>query len=298
LVITPHGEDIHVVPEIGFGQRLDPEQRPKIESALQSADLVTAISRSVEQSLLDACVDSRKIRCVPNGVDVNRFEGLQRLDAREWLGLPPDARIVATIGNFHPRKGQDHLIRAMALVAQREPRARLVVVGIGTERLRPLVEELGLQRSVILAGRVEVPFQGSGTDYEAEDRRDYVAALLRSSEVYVSAGVGEGAEGLSLAVLEALAAGVPVVATAISGNTDIIDDGQNGLLVPPGDPRLLAERILMLITDSELRGRMSEQARCTGRRYGWREIAARYLAVYEEARSIAGRRLAGDGQEA
>lgn len=285
LVVTPHGEDIHVVPEIGFGQRLDPVQRPKIQYALDNANLITAISKGVEKSLFDANVDPAKIRRIPNGVDIDRFDKPQILNVREWLKFPPDARIVVTIGNYHPRKGQDVLIRAMSEVVASEPRARLVVIGTKTEALSPLIRELNLDKEVRLTGRLDVPVPrpNAENDGGADAQADVVAAILKSSEMYVSAGTYEGAEGLSLAVLEALACGLPIVATRISGNVDIIADGENGLLVPPSEPGPLAERILRLLKDREMHAQMAENARATGRRYRWREIALQYLDVYQEA---------------
>lgn len=284
LVITPHGEDIHVVPEIGFGQRLDPVQRPKIDYALQKAALVTAISKGVEQSLLNANVDPAKIRQVPNGVDVERFETPQSLNVREWLKLPSDARIIVTIGNYHPRKGHEVLLRAMAAVVKSEPRARLVIIGIGTEALLPLIRDLKLDQYVTLTGRLDIPITGAtqGDSSRGQTQPDYVAAILKSSDMYVSAGTFEGTEGLSLAVLEALACGLPIVATRISGNVDIIKDGQNGLLVQPSVPEPLAEQMLRLLNDQGLRVQLAENARVTGRGYQWREIALQYLEVYRE----------------
>ena len=95
--------------------------------------------------------------------------------------------------------------------------------------------------------------------------------------------LGEGAEGLSLAILEAMAAGLPVVATNISGNRDIIKNGENGFLVPPDDPAHLAKAILQLLSDNQTRIRMGADAKELAKRYGWHQIAREYLAVYQEA---------------
>ena len=149
LVITPHGEDIHVIPEIGFGQRLDPIQRPKIEYALKNADVVTAISGSIKASLLDAGTAPEKIREIPNGVDLERFQKTSGTDVRRWLGLPPDARLLVTVGNYHPRKGHESLLRAMPYILKSEPRARLVIVGRNSGELLPLIDFNGLNGSLL-----------------------------------------------------------------------------------------------------------------------------------------------------
>ena len=101
--------------------------------------------------------------------------------------------------------------------------------------------------------------------------------------MYVSAGVQRNSEGLSLAVLEAMAAGLPIAATRISGNTDVVTDGVNGLLTEPADETALAHAILRMLSDDLLRQRMSSAARETASRYGWVNVAQRYVKVYEDA---------------
>jgi glycosyltransferase involved in cell wall biosynthesis len=285
LVVTPHGEDIHIIPEIGFGQRLDPIQRPKINFALQGAEMLTAISASVEASLLDAGAPQDKIRRVPNGVDIERFQRPIAADVRKWLQLDEKSRLIVTVGNYHPRKGHDTLIRSMPLILAEEPRARLIIVGRNTDTLHPLIRKLDLDDKVKLTGPISFPA------IVAEQRRaqsaphepDWLAAIYRSSEMYVSAGVDEGAEGLSLAVLEAMAAGLPVVATNISGNRDIVCHGDNGFLVPPANPSKLAETVLLLLKSNDIKFRLGRKAKEIANQYQWREVAHQYLSVYQEA---------------
>ena len=214
LVITPHGEDIHVIPEIGYGQRLDPVKRHKIGYALQKAELVTAISDSVEASLLNAGAPRAKIRKVPNGIDEERFRRPVGADIRKWLRMEEDARLIVTVGNYRPCKGHEVLIRSMPFILSREPRARLVIVGKTPASLNALAEKPELQNKVVLTGTIEFPIPSNGKKAAGKPvEPDWLAGLYQQSEVYVSAGIGEGAEGMSLAMLEAMAAGVPVVAS-------------------------------------------------------------------------------------
>lgn len=234
LVITPHGADIQSIPELGHGLRLNPVLNKKIMRAVKGAELVTAISKNIETGLIDAGAEKGRIRLIPNGVDLGRFSRLRSEQIRGWLGVTQDARLIVTIGRYNPRKGQDYLVRAMPMILAREPRARLVIVGNGTDTLLPLIGELGLQGKVVLTGGI-TPTQEvlvrTDAPASASQERDYLAELLCSSELYVSAGIQNNAEGLSLAVLESMAAGLPIVATAISGNTDVVTHGENGFLV-------------------------------------------------------------------
>lgn len=285
LVVTPHGEDIHVIPEIAFGQRLDPIQRPKIEFSLQKAELLTAISDSVEDSLLGAGAPQGKIRKIPNGVDIDRFQSpVSTTDVRKWLQFPEDSRLIVTVGNYHPRKGHEVLIRAMPIILESEPRSRLVIVGRNSGELKPFLREFALEGKVKLTGPINFPsITSNDSNFLNSKKPDWLAGIYGSSEMYVSSGLGEGAEGLSLAILEAMAAGLPVVATNISGNRDIIKNGENGFLVPPDDPAHLAEAILWLLNDNQTRIRMGADAKDVAKGYGWQQIIQKYLAVYQEA---------------
>jgi len=291
LVVTPHGQDIQSIPEIGHGLRLDPALNEKIVFAVQNADLVTAISKNIENALLDAGAAPGRVRLIPNGVDLARYRRPPSTDIRRWLGVEPEARLIVTIGRYNPRKGQDYLVRAMPRILAQEPRARLVIVGNKTEALSPLIRELGLEARVVLTGGISPSrsiLAGSLPAGETVEP-DYLAELLAASEMYVSAGIQNNAEGLSLAVLEAMASGLPVVATAISGNTDVVSEGENGHLVAPADETALADGILRILTQPANLDRLRGRARETASRYAWTNVAQQYVDCYREAMEISRR---------
>lgn len=288
LIVTPHGVDIHTIAELGHGLRLNPRLREKIDYAVRRADALTAISDSIEAALLEAGAAEAKLHRIGNGVDLERFRKPVSADVHAWLGVPREARLLVTVGNYHPRKGQARLVRVMPSVLARAPRARLVIVGRNTEVLLPLIDELGLRDRVLLTGQLD------GALHARADT-DWLAALLARAAVYLSAGTAEGAEGLSLAVLEAMAAGLPVVATDISGNRDIVKDGENGFLIPPDNEMALADRVATLLTHDDRRARMGSAALASVQPYGWRDVANRYVDLYREVARPRGvsRRVAG-----
>ncbi|PXF54979.1 MAG: hypothetical protein C4B57_05075 [Deltaproteobacteria bacterium] len=263
LVVTPHGEDINIVSELGFGMRLNTAVGPKINYTLERTEMLTAISAGIEASLVNAGALREKIRRIPNGVDVERFQKpAVAADIRKWLKLPAESRVILTVGNYRPCKGHEVLIRSMPLILYAEPNIYLVIVGRGTDKLRPLLRELDLDEKVRLTGSISFPAVASwGQSHSVNHSPDWLACLYRSSEMYVSAGMDEGAEGLSLAVLEAMAAGLPVVATNISGNKDIVIHGDNGFLVPPADPSKLAETVLLLLKSNDIKFRLGRKAK-------------------------------------
>jgi teichuronic acid biosynthesis glycosyltransferase TuaC len=284
IIVTPHGADIHKVPEIGFGHRLDPVMDRKIRWALQQADYATAISRSVVSSLRDAGLQGDRIVEIPNGVDVERFRRRPSFDVHEYLGIPRDAALVLSVGNYHPRKGHELLIRAVRRAARQVEKLTLVIVGAGSKRLTPFIEREGIGDLVKLTGPLPYPLPG-------ETRPDVLAALLQASSLYVSSSIGEGSEGLSLALLEAMSAGVCTVASDVSGNRDVIIHKKNGWLFPSNSEEQLAGALVTLSRDPRLRHELGAAARADVDQHSWSNIAARYVDLFEQAIRV--RRVGG-----
>lgn len=282
LVITPHGADIDTLPEHGYGLRLNPEKREKSDFALDKADAVTAISDGIYQSLIKAGVKPEKIHAIPNGVDCERFNGLDVGNGSDVPYIPAGSKTLITVGNYHPRKGHEDIIRAMPSILDKIHNAVLVIVGKGTDALKPTIEDVDVSDRVILTGSIPPWIGASAHDCSSgkDDTPDVVAALYKNSDVYVSAGIGEGAEGLSLAVLEAMAAGLPVVGTAITGNRDVITDGINGFLATPSDPGDLAEKVVTCLENESLRSSLSGGARKFAAGTDWTNVAERYTELY------------------
>ncbi len=277
LVITPHGVDIHVIPKLNFGLRLDPVKNRKIRYAIEKAEALTAISKSVADSIADAGGRREKIHMIPNGIDIERFQkAADKTELYDWLGLRHDAKIILTVGNYHKRKGQDFLVRAMPAILKSSPLARLVIVGRGTQKLIPIIKELGLEEKVLLTGTL--PFMVNVTDGET----DRLAALYKHCQLYVSAGIDKEAEGLSLALLDALAAGKPIVATDISGNRDIVEDGKNGLIVEPENAQAIAAGVLGVLSDRQNMEKYEKNSRQKAKSMEWSNIARQYCMLYEK----------------
>lgn len=165
-----------------------------------------------------------------------------RAAARATLGLGEGARVVGTVGNFTAKKDQATLLRAFASVPDSPGGTHLVLVGLGPleDDLRALADELGIGPRVVWPGS-----------------RDDVFALLPGFDAFV---LSSRFEGLPIALLEAMASGVAPVATEVGGIPSVITDGQDGLLVPPGDPDALAAALGKVLDDDALRADLGRQA--------------------------------------
>jgi glycosyltransferase involved in cell wall biosynthesis len=208
---------------------------------------------------------------VPCGVDAARFRAdpAAPRTAADWRAPSGGARVV-TLGRLVPRKGVDTVIAALAQV----PDAQLIVAGgpaadqldrdPEVRRLRGCARAAGVGDRVVFAGRV---------------RHDDVPELLRSADVVVS---DPWYEPFGIVPLEAMACGSAVVASAVGGHLDTVQDGVTGLLVPPRDPGALAERIARLLAQPRLRAELGGAGlRRVRTRYSWDQIAAETESVYE-----------------
>ncbi|MBX3415901.1 MAG: glycosyltransferase family 4 protein [Pirellulales bacterium] len=217
--------DVHWQLEANFGRRIK-------RQCLRAAAFV-APSPAIERELIAAGYPRERIHFIANGVPVQPLrDPAQREEVRSWLArsqpglyVHPGAKLAVYTGRLHASKGLTHLIEAWHTVVRHDPTARLWLVGEGPERpqLVRLIRELELNGNVVLAGAF-----------------DQVDDLLAAADLFVLPSLEEG---MSLALLEAMAAGLPVVATDIPGNRLLIESEQQGLLVPPAAPESLAQGI-------------------------------------------------------
>ena len=272
------GETVKVATRrMDYPLRRDPVTRFLYGKAL---DRVVAISEAVRREVLRLGIPPERVPLVPSGVDAARFAPLreageeERRAARRALGLPREGPWVGTAATHHPRKGLDVLLRAAALLEGRGRRFFLLLAGEGPagEELRALSRELGLEGRVFFPGKVEP----SERIYAALD-----VFCLPSRK-----------EGLGVAALEAMASGLPVAASRAGGLAESVRDGETGILVPPGDPRALAEGLERLLSDGELRRRMGRAgARRVEERYTARAMGEGNLRIYREV--LEGRKRGG-----
>jgi glycosyltransferase involved in cell wall biosynthesis len=234
-------------------------------------DEVIAVSGAVASSIATHGV---RVTVIPNGVDAEgiRRAALPRAEARAALGVPDDAPVVGTVGGITAKKGHVGLVRAARAVIDTHPEACFVFVGlpIDPEPVQAEIARLGLGDAVVMAGY-----------------RPDAATLMPAFDVYC---LPSRFEGMPVSLLEAMAVGLPSVATAVGGVPEVATDRDDALLVPPDDPDRLAEALIALLGDGERRGRMGERARETAGRHSIEAMVRRTEAVYESA--VARRRAA------
>jgi len=201
------------------------------------------------------------------------YHGLDRSSMERWppadgvrqeFGIPEQAPVIGTVANFRHTKGHGYLLQAAALVRRSVPDVRFLLVGQGPleAEVRLEAERLGLGGTVIFAGF-----------------REDVPRLTAAIDVFALSSVHEG---LSIALMEAMALGKPPVVTRVGGLPELVEDRRHGLLVPPADPTALAAGILTLVQDPSLRARMGQAARQRAADFDIRTAVLRMEEVYAE----------------
>lgn len=211
-----------------------------------SLDMIIAISDHVARFTIARGVqDRRKVRRVYHGLDTDdaRERERERLRLRAELGVGADDFLVGNVGRLAPQKGQRHLVSAMPALLSRVPGAHLAIVGGGDLEpvLRALARELGVQERVHLLGA----------------RRD-ARAFMHAADAFAMPSIWEG---FGIVLLEAMAAGLPIVASRVATIPEVVVDGETGILVPPGDANALADALATLALDRKLAGRYGAAGR-------------------------------------
>ena len=212
----------------------------------QWADQILCVSRALlDQSRAIWRLPTGRLRVVYNGIDLAQFApaGAATLPIRCELGLAPTDLVITTVAVLRRPKGLEFMVHALAGLVHIYPQLRYLVVGDGEDRARleQLVAELGLTGHVV--------FSGVRTDVER---------VLQAADIFVLPSL---TEALPTVIAEAGAAGLPVVATAVGGTAEMVDDGRSGFLVRPGDAIALATACARLLADRALRGRMGSRGR-------------------------------------
>jgi glycosyltransferase involved in cell wall biosynthesis len=265
FVVSLHGSDVFLA------ERLAPA-RALARRALSAAGAVTACSDDLHRRGLALGARAERTRTVPYGVDVQAFA--PRPDApqvRERLGVPQDAFLVLAVGRLVEKKGFAYLVEAAA----RTGGVRVVIAGEGDLR--------GALAAQVRASGAPVTLPGALP-------RELVAAALSEADVVVVPSVVDAAgnvDGLPNVLLEAMAAGRPLVASRVAGIPQVIEDGRNGLLVPEKDTRALAEALRRLLREPDTRARLGAAARRTAvAELSWDVAARRFEEGYAQAAAL------------
>ena len=235
-------------------------------AALFTDRIITLTEREVWEHVQLGVAPRTKFVAIPSGV---RLEGFSESSVdpgrlKESLSIPEGCRVIGCVGRLTYPKGHRVLIEAAALLVQDIPHVRFLIVGDGelTEEIQSLVLAKGLKGNVSFLGW-----------------RDDVPDLLRIMDLFVLASLNEG---MGRVLVEAMAAGRPIVATRTGGIPDVVQDGKTGILVPPGDPHRLAQAMKLLLNNQELASRMGEEGTRRAKEFSSEAMIESIQQLYEQ----------------
>lgn len=207
------------------------------------AQKLVAVSKKMYHASLREGVHPERIVTILNGIRPLPIENRSRLEVRKEAGMDVNDAVLISVGRLVYAKAHEVIIASMPAVLKEFPNAKVEIVGEGPLRadLQSQIERLGLSNSVKLLGQ-----------------SDDVASRLANADVFI---LSSRSEGLPIALLEAMSAGLPCVATKVEGVDEVLVEGEHGLVVPIENPEALAKAILQLLRDPEARSRMGEAAR-------------------------------------
>jgi D-inositol-3-phosphate glycosyltransferase len=281
---TPIVQMFHTLGEMKNRVAQFPEEREGVYRLKGERQVIARADRIVVATLAEQAqlqwlyrADPAKMRIVPPGVDVSHFYPIPVDEAKQFVGLAPDDRMLLFVGRIEPLKGLDTLIRAIAclnLSGLKEP-VRLAIIGGEPEaspdemtaemaRVQALCDELCVGKLVVFLGK------------RSQDTLPY---YYSSAEALV---MPSHYESFGMVALEAMACGTPVVASQVGGLAYLVRNGETGYTVPDGDSDALCNCLTGLLGDVQLRWTLGRQAAEYAQNYSWEKIAAQIVEIYQE----------------
>ncbi len=235
--------------------------------SLRRLDMIIAVSEDIRKRLIERGVEEARIVCIENGVDLDGYQapdGWGRSEFKKSLGIKTDSFVIGTLGRLTPQKAHHVLLKAAKRVIVEKPFAVFIIAGDGflKDELKEYAEQLKISQNVKFLG------------FRSDTRR-----LLSIMDVFVLSSIDEG---LPMAMLEAMAAKLPVVATSVGDIPKVIKNDENGLLVEPKNSNALADKILFLLDSPTVRKTIGIKGFETVKEYYSKEaMCKKYLSVYE-----------------
>jgi len=240
LIITAWGSDVLIDAKESFFKRV------VVKYALRKADLITCDGENMREAMTKLGADSQKINIIYFGIDTQKFSPKQRSEKlREELGISNSPMIIS-LRNLEPIYDIESLVKSVPLVLKDIPEAKFVIAGRGSREaeLKRLAKSIGVLDSIMFIGMIP---------------NDELPQYLTSADIYVSTSLSDA--GLAASTGEAMACGLPVIITDFGVNREWVEDGKNGFIIPLKNPKALAEKIITLLGNEDLRTKFGKKNR-------------------------------------
>lgn len=273
MVFRPVGDDLST--HSGIGTLADPQILALTKKLLPNAPAVIALSKGMAADCLALGAEPTRVIEIPNAVDAARLAAsdTRKIAARAKHGIPAEATFLLSVGRNHPQKNYPVLLEAYRILQSRGIRFHAAIIGRDSKALAPAILDLKLN-GIVQYHEVQVE-----QDDLAQLPPDALLGWYHSADIFVMPSV---LEGFSTAMLEAAAAGLPIVTSDGPGCADFIRHGQDGCMVPVSNPEALANTLQELIESAASRKQWSNAALARAADFSWEMTLSRYVALYEK----------------
>lgn len=268
------GEDIQRFPEIDYGYRLDPSIDAQARRQYPKFDGFVALTPSVRDEYQALGIPPEKIKIIPNGVDLKRFSDTPPNQALKEELAGKDGKLVLTVGRYHPKKGFDLIPEIAKRLKGMGIKFTWLVVGRGNEILAEMHPNLG-ELGVRVIANTE---KGNAADSFSLPSASLIE-LYKTADVFAFPTL---LETFGMVLVEAMAAGLPIVTTDAPGVRDVITDGVDGIKVKTGDTAAFVEMLAGVMSEPGRAAALSAGSLAAAARYDWKTVTASYIDFYKD----------------
>ncbi len=279
VVLRAFGEDIQRSKKLNYGYTLDSRKKERLKKALQSIHRVIAMTNGLGDSFYALDVPPTKVINIPNTVNVSRFNRkINRKLIREQLGISENTTLFITVGRYHIKKGHDLIPEIADSLRGKHVNFKWLLIGNGLDKLKNEIEYRDLSNYIILKDEIGIQdaFNKNG---ESKIPNDDLIDLLKCADIFV---FPTRLEGFPMVIIEAMAAGIPIVTTNSPGTKEVVTHNTTALLSEIDDVESMISNIAGLINNNDLREKLVQNAKKELPKYDLNNVAEQYLSLYTQ----------------
>ena len=277
-VLRSHGDDIQKDEKLNYGIRLNSNIEKKIKITLSKMTSLVALTPTVRDCYLELGVNNDKIVEIPNAIKLSRFkQNVDRNVIRKQIGVRDDETLILTTGRYHLKKGYEYIPEAANILKNMGIKFRWLIIGRGLNELVPLIQKWQVNDVIILKSKIWKPDSKSKLN-KVLLPSDELIKIYKSADIYVFPSL---LETFGMVLIEAMAAGLPVITTNAPGCCDIVTNNYNGLVSECKNVQSLVKNIKLILEDSILREKLILNSKRFVEKYDWQFITEKYEKLYK-----------------
>ena len=276
-ILRTHGDDIQKDEELQYGLGINPIFEKKIKITINKKNHLIALTDTVKQCYTDYGISISKISIIPNGIKTSLFNIESNKNyIRNKYGIKDGQIFILSVGSYHIKKGYEYIPCAIKYLRNLNYDIKWLIIGKGMDKIKPLIIENDVSQQIIF--EEEITFTNLPKDNEVPSFPDRsLVSIYKSADLFVMPSI---IETFGMVLIEAMAAGLPIITTNAPGCRDVVSNNYNGILVAPKNPEALAKGILRVIENPGLKNSLIKNGKNSIIKYDWGNITQEYEHLY------------------